>query len=117
MLTLPELKALAKQNKIHYSCMNKDDILKLLVDYIIIILPSDFTKSELVKRDADQSKYKHLKGIRNNPKTVEVFDKETGETNTFPSIYKTRRVLGISPVYIKDGTTWKNRYIIRVKSI
>jgi len=113
MLALPQLKALAKQNKIHYTCKNKNEIAKLLIDNNIITL-SDITKPKPVKRDVDPNKYEHLKGIRNNPKKVEIFDKETGETTTFPSMYKTRRALGISPVYIKDGTTWKNRYIIKM---
>jgi len=61
-----------------------------------------------------KSGYEHLKGIRTNPKTVEVFDKQTGKTSIFPSIYKARRALGINPMYVKDGTIWKKHYEIQV---
>ena len=107
MLTLLQLKTLAKENNIHYT-FKKDEIAKLLIDNNIIT-PSDLTKPK------DKSKYEYLKSIRNNPKTVEIFDKETGETSTFPSIHKTPRALGISSVCIKDGKICKNRYIITVK--
>ena len=59
MLTLKELKALAKQNKIHYTCKNEDEIAKLLIDNNIITI-SDINKPKPVKQDVSQS-------IRNNP--------------------------------------------------
>ena len=118
MMTLPQLKALAKQNKISCIYLKKNEIVKLLLDKNIIT-PSDvidpkFVMVEPVKKNVDQSKYEYLKKLRNNPKRVEIFDKETGETSNFPSMYRAGRVLGINTAYIKDGTTWKNRYQINV---
>jgi len=117
MITLPQLKVLAKQNRIPFTCKNKDEIIKQLIDNDIIT-PSDIINPKIVvepvKRDVNRSRQESLKGIRNNPKTVEIFDKETGETSIFPSTYNARRVLGISPRYIKDGIVWKDRYTIKV---
>ena len=119
MITLPQLKVLAKQNKISFTGRKKDELIRLLIDKNVIT-PSDlidtkFVVVEPVKKDEeDQGRYEYLKKIRNNPKNVEIFDKVTGETRIFPSIYKTGRGLGINTAYIKDGTTWKNRYQIKV---
>ena len=121
MITLPQLKMLAKQNKIRVtiSCLNKDEIIKQLIDNNIII-PFDLINPKIVvepvKHNMVKNGYEHLKSrpIRTNPKTVEVFDKETGKTSIFPSTYKARRALGINPVYVKDGTIWKKRYEIKV---
>ena len=83
MITLPQLKALAKQNKIRVtiSCLNKDVIIKQLIDNNIIT-PFDLINPKIVvepvKHNIVYNKYERLKGIRTNPKTVEVFDKETG---------------------------------------
>ena len=71
-------------------------------------------EEEPVKLEVDPSKYAYLKIIRTDPKTVEIYDRKTGQTNVYPSIYKQRRALGISPSYIKDGETWKTRYEVKV---
>jgi len=69
-------------------------------------------KSEAVKLDANISKYAHLKGIRTNPKAFQIYDKETNEITVYPSTYAAQRVIGISPSRVKDGKTWKGRYVI-----
>jgi len=80
MIKLPELKALAKQNNLHYTCLNKDEIIQLLIDNKIIITPEDLLKSKIVpRREAEKGRYENLTGIRNHPKTVEIFDRQTGE--------------------------------------
>jgi len=121
MITLPQLKALAKQNKISCTYLNKDEIIALLKDKNIITTLDDIIDSKIeadndepIKRNADKSNYEHLKGIRNNPKTVEIFDRQTDETSIFSSSYKVRRALKISPPCIKDGAVWKKRYEIKV---
>ena len=121
MIKLPELKALAKQNNLHYTCLNKDEIIALLIDNNIIITPADLLKSKIVekepaavKHETNQGRYEHLKGIRNHPKTVEIFDRQTGETSVFTSTYKVRRAFGVNPRWIKDGKIWKERYMIKV---
>ena len=88
----------------------KDKLIDQLIDNNIIT-PFDLinpkTVVEPVKHHIVKNEYEHLKGIRTNPKTVEVFDKETGKTSIFPSTHKARRALGINSVYIKDGTIFK----------
>ena len=119
MITLPQLKALAKQNKIPFTCVKKDKLIEQLIDNNIIT-PFDLINPKIVvepvKHNMVKNGYEHLKSrpIRTNPKTVEVFDKETGKTSIFPSTYKARRAFKISPTYIKDGTIWKDRYEIKV---
>ena len=109
MITLPQLKMLAKQNNICYSNKNKDELIALLIDNKIIMSLSPKVTVNTVKRN-----YDHLKGNRNNPKTVEVFDKETGKTSIFPSKYKAGRALEINPGLLVDGVTLKNCYVITV---
>ena len=58
--------------------------------------------------------YSYLKGIRTNPKKVEVFDLQTNETTTYNSKYQAGRVLVINPMYFDDCKFVKNRYRIRV---
>jgi len=118
MITLPQLKALLKQHNIQCSYVNKDEIIALLMDKQIITAEDVLKpkvvakKSETVKLDADLNKYAHLNGIRTNPKAFKVYDKETNEIAVYPSMYAVRRVIGISPSGIKDGKTWKGRYVI-----
>jgi len=100
MITLPQLKALARQNKIHFTCVKKDEIIKQLIDNNIIT-PFELIDPKIMvepaKHNMVKSGHEDLKGIRSNPKTVEVFDKQTGKTSIFPSMYKTRRAFKISP--------------------
>ena len=112
------IKALAKRNNLHYTCLNKDEIIELLIDNKIIITSEDLLKSKIVpaveRREVEKGTYEYLKGIRNHPKTVEILDRQTGETSVFTSTYKARRKFGVNPVYIKDGKIWKERYMIKV---
>ena len=103
MIKLPVLKALNKQNNLHYTCLNKDKIIELLIDNEIIITPEDLLKSKIVpvveRREVEKGRYEYLKGIRNHPNTVEIFDRQTGQTSVFTSTYKARRNLAL----ILDG--------------
>jgi len=63
------------------------------------------------------NKYAYLKTIRTNPKVVEIYDRKTRQTNVYPSTYKLRRAINISPSYIKDGKIWKNRYEVKVSQV
>jgi len=121
IITLPQLKALAKQNKIRCTCLHKDEIIALLKDKNIITTLDDIfdpkieaNNDEPVKRNVDKNKYEHLKGIRNNPKTVKVFDRQTGETSIYTSKYKAGRSFNANPVYFKDGSVLQKRYEIKV---
>ena len=120
---LDHLKALAKENNMKCSYMNKDEIIGLLLDKQIITT-SDLRnpavvgeKKEQVKLEVDPNKYAYLKAIRTNPKVVEIYDRKTSQTNVYPSTYKLRRALNISPSYIRDGKIWKNRYEVKVRQI
>jgi len=121
MITLPQLKSLAKQNNIRCTGLNKDEIILLLIDKDIITT-SDIYERRIVNvepiacrsKDKNEGKYEYLKGIRNNPKKVEVFDRQTNETNIYTSKYKAGHTLGFNPTYFKDGSILKNRYHIKV---
>jgi len=105
------------------TCLNKDEIIRLLmlINNNIIITPADLLKSKIVetepaveRHEVEKGGYEHLKGIRNHPKTVEIFDRQTGETSVFTATYKVRRAFGVNPCSIKDGKIWKERYMIKV---
>ena len=76
MITLPQLKALAKQNKIPFTCVKKDKLIEQLTNNNIIT-PFDLINPKIVvepvKHNTVKNEYERLKGIRTNPKTVEVF--------------------------------------------
>jgi len=111
-MKLPELKLLAKEHKIKTSCLNKAELEKLLIEKDL--LPKNVEKKEECEINP---KYAHLKGIRNNPKSVEIRDRETGETTVYPSIYKATRSLHVhsAGVIINNaGKVWKNRYEISI---
>jgi len=123
MIMLDYLKTLAKENNMNCSYMNKDEIIGMLLDKQIIST-SDLRnpavvseKKEPVKLEVDPNKYAYLKTIRTNPTAVEIYDRETSQTSVYPSTYKLRRTLNISPSYIRDGKVWRNRYEVRVKQI
>jgi hypothetical protein len=57
-----------------------------------------------------------LLDLRNNPKSVEIRDLETGDITTYPSIYKAGRAIGRAPKLItgNNGKVWKDRYEISI---
>ena len=115
MITLPQLKTLLKEHKIsNTTYLNKDEIIALLIDKGIILQTKSVEKKpEAVKHDS--SKYAYLKGIRTNPKTVEVRDLETDSITIYPSTYKALRAIdGLNSRYIKNGKVWQDRYEIKV---
>ena len=119
---MDHLKALAKENNMSCSYMNKDEIIGMLLDKQIITTsdlrnPTVVGEKKTVKLEVDQNKYAYLKTIRTNPKIVEIYDRKTSQTNVYPSTYKLRRALNISPSYIRDGKIWKNRYEVKVSQI
>ena len=114
MLKLPELKMMMKENKIKGSSrMNKPEIIAVLIERGLI---SEEKQDSHVEREIDP-KYEFLRSIRNNPRSVEVRDLETGETTTYSSIYRTSRTIGCSTKAIigNDGKVWRNRYEIKIK--
>jgi len=88
-MKLPELKKLMKDKNIKgISYLNKNEIIQRLIEYKV--LPEDYVdRQPKVKVKDNGDKYR----IRNNPRPVEIFDRETGETVTFPFMYKAGRSL------------------------
>lgn len=81
-MKLPELKKLMKHNNIKgISYLNKNEIIQKLIEYKV--LPEDYVDRQLKVKVKDNDDKYH---IRNNPRPVEIFDRETGETVTFPSM-------------------------------
>jgi len=123
MIMLDHLKALAKENNISCSYMNKDELIGMLLDKQIISTKDLRNamvvgyKKDTIKLDMGSNKYAYLKTIRTNPKAVETYDRETGQTSVYPSTYKLRRTLNISPSYIRNGNVWRNCYEVRVRQI
>ena len=114
-MKLPELKALMKENKIkRSSLMNKPEIIALLVEKGILSKEDVKPKPKPVR--LIDPKYSHLKNIRNNPRSVEIRDLETGACNVYPSIYKASRALGGSTriIIVNNGKVWHERYAIRI---
>ena len=121
MITLPQLKEIVRQHNLRCPYMNKDEIIAMLLDKQLITT-SDLLETKFVekkqKREKNQdmdSKYAYLKDIRTNPKTVEVRDLKTNIVTVYPSTYRVRRELCISPSCLKDGKTWIKRYEIKIK--
>ena len=116
MMKLSELKSLMKENKIiGSSYMNKPEIIAVLVEKGVISENSFKTKDAPVKRESD-SKYESFSSIRNNLKSVEIQDLETGEITIYPSIYKASRAINHAAKFIIDnnGKVWKNKYEIKI---
>ena len=118
-MKLPELKSLMKENKIKGSSyMNKSEITAVLLDRGIISEESVKKRDAPAKREIDP-KYEFTRSIRNNPRSVEIRDLETGDITTYPSIYKARKATGHSTKFIRDsnGKVWKDRYEINIIAI
>ena len=111
-MKLPELKKLMKDNNIKgISYLNKPEIIEKLIEYKV--LPKDYIdRQPKVKVKDNGNKY----NIRNNPRSVEIFDRETGETVTFPSMHKAGRYFGQAARLMDayDGKTLRGRYEINV---
>ena len=64
-------------------------------------------------------KYKFLRSIQNNPKSVEIQDLETGEITTYSSIYKASRAIDHStkPIMGNNCKVWKKKYEIKITDV
>ena len=122
MMSLTELRAMLKENKIRgYLHYNKSELVDVLVKRgllpetikitTIISLPErEDTKKEI------NPKYNFLKHIRNSPKKVEIQDMETGEIIVYSSMYKDAKTFNQQSRLISayDEKVWRNRYAIKV---
>jgi hypothetical protein len=115
-MKLPELKSLMKEHNIKgASYMNKLDITAVLLYRGIISADSVKKQDTHVVREIDP-KYEFIRSIRNNPKSVEIRNLETGEITKYPSIYKASRATDRSTKFItsNNGKVWKNKYEITI---
>ena len=122
MISLTELRAMLKENKIrenlHYNKSELVDVLVkrgLLPDTMNITTITSLPERENTKKEINP-KYNFLKHIRNSPKKVEIQDMETGEIIIQSSMYKAAKRFNQQSRLIStyDGKEWRNRYAIKV---
>ena len=120
MISLTELRAMLKKNKIRgYLHYNKSELIDVLIkrgllpETIKITTITSLSERENTKKKINP-KYKFLKHIRNSPKKVEIQDMETGEIIIYSSMYKAAKRLNQQSRLIStyDGKVWRNRYAI-----
>ena len=122
MISLTELRAVIKENKIkEYLHYNKSELIDVLVERgllpetIKIKTITSLPDRENTKREINP-KYNFLKNSRNNPKKVEIRDMETGEIIVFYSMYKAAKRFYKQSRLISayDGKARRNRYSINL---
>ena len=122
MISLTELRAMLKENKIRgYLHYNKSDLVDVLVkrgllpEIIKITTITSLPEREDTKKEINP-KYNCLKQIRNSPKKFEMRDIETGEIIVYSSMYKAAKTFNQQSRLISayDGKVWRNRYAIKV---
>ena len=119
MISLTELRAMLKENKIRgYLHYNKSEFVDVLVkrgllpDTMNTTTITSLSDRENTKKEINP-KYNFLKHIRNSPKEVEIQDMETGEIIIYSSMYK-RFNQQSRLISTYDGKVWRNRYAIKV---
>jgi hypothetical protein len=128
IMNLPELKQMLKLHKIKgYSHLNKPELIAVLeqngVNTNVVVLPElhlsksrSLTPEKLFGYKTSFTGYETY-APRKQPRRVEIFDRETGEVVTYPSIYKAAKAYGQSSMMIAyyNGRVWKDRYEITVQ--
>ena len=94
MISLTELRAMLKENKIRgYLHYNKPELVDVLIkrgllpDIMNITTITSLPERENTKKEINP-KYNFQKHIRHSPKKVEIQDMETGEIIIYSSMYK-----------------------------
>ena len=110
-MAFQELKSIAREHRPKikaFSHMSKGELLDVLLE------------KELISQD-DADKYSHidyerLKNIRNQPKPVEILDRETGEKTVYHSRYNAGKAFRVNSKCISnyDGKIWRKRYEIKL---
>ena len=122
MISLTELRAMLKENKIReYLHYNKSELVDVLVkrglqpETMKITTITSLPEREDTKKERNP-KYYFLKYIRNSPKNVQIRDMETGEIIVYSSMYKAAKRFSQLSTLISayDGKVWRNRYAIKV---
>ena len=117
MISLRELRAMLKENNIHYNKPELVDVLVkrgLLPEIIKITTSTSLPEQKDTKKEINP-KYNFLKHIRNSPNKVEIQDMETGEIIVYFSVYKAAKRFNQQSrlIYAYDGKVWTNRYAIK----
>lgn len=116
-MKLIELKTLLKEHGIK-SHLNKPELIDLLFEKGI--LSHDMAEKEKQRREtkapSTDPKYERLKYIRNQPRRVDILDRETGEVSSYASLYKAGKAhkQEARTILAFDGRVWRNRYEISV---
>ena len=122
MISLTELRAMLKENKIRgYLHYHKSELVDvsvkrgLLPETMRITTITLLSERQNTKKEINP-KYKFLKHIRNSPKKVEIQDMETGEIIIYSSMYKAAQRFNQQSRLIStyDGKVWRNRYAVKV---
>ena len=122
MISLTELRAMLKENKIRgYLYYNKSELVDVLVKRGLLPETMKITTITSLPQREDSKKernpkYNFLKYILNSPKKVKIRDMETGEIIVYSSMYKASKRFNQQPRFIStyDGKVWRNRYVIKV---
>ena len=122
MISLTELRAMLKENKIReYLQYNKSELVDVLVkrgllpETMKITTITSLSERENIKKEINP-KYNFLKHIRNSPKKDEIQDMKTGEIIVYSSMYEAAKTFNQQSRLISayDGKVWRNRYAIKV---
>ena len=122
MISLTELRAMLKENKIRgYLQYNKSELIDVLIkrgllpDTMNITTITSLPEPEDTKKEINP-KYNFLKHIRNSPKKVEIRDMKTGEIIVYSSMYKAAKRFNQQSILIStyDGKAWRNTCAIKV---
>ena len=96
-MKLPELKAIARENKIKgRSILNKPEFIVVLKEKELLPKESITRIQQIKSNPVNDARYVYLKLIRKNPKRVKVEDVITGKIVEHPSLYKAGRALDVS---------------------
>jgi hypothetical protein len=117
-MKLPELQELMKQHKIPGSSyLNKPEMISRLIDKGVLTREEVDKDKRPPKVTSKDPKYDRLKHIRTHPRRTEILYLETGETVSYPSMYKAAKSIGRSSRIIAmfDGKpSYLKRYKITV---
>src|SRR6188768_1474080 len=96
--------------------MNKPEIISRLVEKGVLTLEVVENWKRPPKVTSKDVKYNRLKGIRTNPKRVEILDLETGEIASYSSMYKAGKAINrdARAITMFNGKVYKKRYEIKV---
>ena len=122
MISLTELRAMLKENKIRgYLHYNKSELVDFLIkrgllpETIKITTITSLSERENTKKEINP-KYNFIKHIRISPKKVEIQDMETGKITIYSSMYKAAKRFNQQSRLIStyNGKVWRNRNAIKV---